>query len=82
MARVKEISVFVDESGSFSPADADLHAPFYLLCMVFHDQSDDISQEVATLGATFEQLVFFRYAATLRIFAGKLTRDTKSRDTE
>lgn len=45
----KEISVFVDESGSFAPAGTDLHSPYYLLCMVFHNQSDDISIEIDRL---------------------------------
>ena len=45
----KEISVFVDESGSFSPVGVDLHSPYYLLCMVFHDQADDISDEIDRL---------------------------------
>ena len=49
----KEISIFVDESGSFSPAGADLHSPYYILCMVFHDQSDDISSELAQLREAF-----------------------------
>ena len=49
----KEISVFVDESGSFAPARSDLHSPYYLLCMVFHDQSDDISNEIARLRDSF-----------------------------
>lgn len=35
--KVKEISVFVDESGTFDP-DAEA-SRFYLVCMVFHDQS-------------------------------------------
>ena len=54
-AMTKEISVFVDESGSFSPAGSDLHSPYYLLCMVFHDQSDDISKEIEQLSAAFVQ---------------------------
>ena len=51
----KEISVFVDESGSFSPVGTDLHSPYYLLCMVFHDQADSISQEVDRLCEAFRQ---------------------------
>ena len=51
----KEISVFVDESGSFAPAGSDLHSPYYLLCMVFHDQSDDISKEIDRLRDAFIQ---------------------------
>ena len=51
----KEISVFVDESGSFVPAGSDLHSPYYLLCMVFHNQADDISTEIARLRDAFIQ---------------------------
>ena len=54
----KEISVFVDESGSFAPIDTDLHSPYYLLCMVFHDQADDIASEVKELESTFVQMGF------------------------
>jgi len=56
MANIKEISVFVDESGSFAPAEADPNSPHYLLCMVFHDQADDISQEVSKLSETLSTL--------------------------
>jgi len=52
----KEISVFVDESGSFAPAGSDLHSPCYLLCMVFHDQSDDITAAIAQLREAFMQM--------------------------
>ena len=43
----KEISVFVDESGSY-----DLNANssrFYIVCMVFHDQADLIGDEIDRL---------------------------------
>lgn len=39
---MKELSVFVDESGDFGLYDC--HSPTYLFTMVFHDQKDDISQ--------------------------------------
>ncbi len=42
--------------GSFAPIDADLHSPYYLLCMVFHDQADDIISEVRELESTFGQM--------------------------
>lgn len=57
-AMTKEISIFVDESGSFSPAGADMHSPYYLLCMVFHDQADDISHEIELLHEAFRQTGF------------------------
>lgn len=38
------LSVFFDESGDQGLADA--HSPFYILAMVFHDQSRDISGHI------------------------------------
>jgi len=52
----KEISVFVDESGSFAPVTRDPHSPYYLLCMVFHDQSVDISKELERLADAFQDM--------------------------
>ena len=40
----KELSVFVDESGRFRYPDSD--SRFYIVGMVFHDQSADITQAV------------------------------------
>ena len=67
----KEISVFVDESGSFAPAGSDLHSPYYLLCMLFHDQSDDISNEIDRLRAAFIQTGI---AADHTVHAGPMIR--------
>ena len=47
----KEISVFVDESGSFEPDE--LSSRFYLICMVFHDQKDDLSPWIKQLESFF-----------------------------
>lgn len=41
MENTKEISVFIDESGSFDRDD--LTSRYYLICMVFHDQSVDLT---------------------------------------
>ena len=68
---VKEISVFVDESGSFAPAEADPVAPFYLLCMVFHNQADDISEEVDRLAGALEGIGLSR---SHTVHAGPLIR--------
>lgn len=38
---MRELSIFIDESGDFGPLQP--HAPFYVLALVIHDQSDDIS---------------------------------------
>ena len=43
----KTLSVFVDESGNFKLPDPD--SRFYILTMVFHDQSVDISHDIAHL---------------------------------
>ena len=44
---MKELSVFIDESGDFG--DYDPKAPFYIISVVIHDQSKDISAEILTL---------------------------------
>ena len=44
---MKELSVFVDESGDFG--EYNHHAPFYIISMVLHDQSIDIDNDLRTL---------------------------------
>ena len=44
---MKELSIFVDESGDFGEYDP--RAPFYILSMVLHDQSIDIRTDLAIL---------------------------------
>ena len=51
MSKIKEISVFVDESGSFATAEADPDSPYYLLCLVFHDAEDSLDAEESNLNA-------------------------------
>ena len=46
-AFVKELSVFIDESGDFGLFE--LHSPFYIVSFVFHDQSVDISPNISHL---------------------------------
>lgn len=41
---VRELSIFIDESGDFGPFEK--HSPFYVLSLVFHDQSDDIASHL------------------------------------
>jgi hypothetical protein len=41
---VKELSVFVDESGVFGKYE--VHSPFYIVSLLFHDQSVDISGNI------------------------------------
>ena len=44
---MKELSVFVDESGDFG--EYDYHAPFYIISMVLHDQESIIDSDLEKL---------------------------------
>ena len=44
---MSELSIFVDESGDFGPYS--FHSPYYIITMVIHDQSFDISDQVIKL---------------------------------
>ena len=41
---MRELSIFVDESGDFGFYEP--HAPFYLFTLVFHDQSNAIEDQI------------------------------------
>ena len=41
---MKELSIFVDESGDFG--EYSYHSPYYIITMVFHNQNDDIAQDI------------------------------------
>ena len=41
------VSVFMDESGDFGPYSP--HSPYYIITLLFHDQSKDISSQVEHL---------------------------------
>ena len=51
---MKELSVFVDESGDFGVYQK--HSPYYIVSMVFHNQSNDISEELSRLDSEFKLL--------------------------
>ncbi len=53
---MKELSVFIDESGDFG--EYSHHAPFYIVTMVFHDQSNNIEANLATLETELSYLGF------------------------
>jgi len=42
---MKELSVFVDESGSFGPYE--FHSPYYIVTLLLHDQSKDITDDIS-----------------------------------
>ena len=44
---MKELSVFIDESGDFGEYSP--HSPYYIITMVFHDQSSSIETEIKHL---------------------------------
>lgn len=51
---MKELSIFVDESGDFG--EFEKHAPYYIVTMVFHDQTVDISDKLKKLKNSLEQM--------------------------
>lgn len=44
---MKELSIFIDESGDFGTYDS--KSPFYIIGIVLHDQSKDISEQIEYL---------------------------------
>ena len=50
---MKELSIFVDESGDFGAFEQ--HAPYYIITMVFHNQSNDISPNISILNNALKQ---------------------------
>lgn len=51
---MKELSIFVDESGDFG--EFEKHAPYYIVTLVFHDQTVDISDNLNKLKNSLEQM--------------------------
>ena len=51
---MKELSVFVDESGDFGAYEH--HCPFYIVTLVFHNQSTDISENINILNSRIRDL--------------------------
>ena len=64
----KILSVFIDESGDFGTYER--HAPYYLVSMVLHDQSIDISERVNGLEHRLANLGYHQHA----IHTGPLIR--------
>lgn len=44
---MKELSIFIDESGDFG--EYNYHSPYYIITMVFHNQSSSIESEMEHL---------------------------------
>ncbi len=62
------LSIFIDESGDFGTYEP--HAPYYLVTMVLHDQSIDISERVNGLEYRLANLGYHQHA----IHTGPLIR--------
>ena len=53
---MKEISIFIDESGDFGKLNP--RSPYYIVTMVFHNQTNDIS---ACLDSLEQELTYLGY---------------------
>ena len=51
---MRELSIFVDESGDFG--EYAKHSPFYIITMILHDQSKDISADILKLESEITNL--------------------------
>lgn len=51
---MKELSIFIDESGDFG--EYEVHSPYYIITMVFHDQSNDIQPAISILNTELSYL--------------------------
>ena len=51
---MKELSVFVDESGDFG--EYEFHSPFYILSLIIHEQDISIDEELKTLDQKLSDL--------------------------
>ena len=47
----KILSVFIDESGDFGPYE--IHAPYYLVSMILHNQNIDISENIKVFDSQY-----------------------------
>ena len=53
---LKELGIFIDESGDFG--DYDFHSPYYIISMVFHDQTTDLSSPILKLDQDLSAIGF------------------------
>lgn len=53
---MKELSVFIDESGDFGPYQN--HSPFYIVTLILHDQSKSINSSIKRLNSAISQTDF------------------------
>lgn len=51
---MKELSIFIDESGDFG--EYDYHSPYFIITMVFHNQQEDIQPAILKLNRELSYL--------------------------
>ena len=74
---MKELSIFVDESGDWG--EYDYHSPYYIISMVLHDQSYDISENLIQLERQLSDIGYPHHT----IHAGPIIRsENEYRDEE
>lgn len=56
---MSKLSIFVDESGDFGPYEK--HAPYYIIAMVFHDQSDDLTSDMKKLDRELQYMGYYHH---------------------
>lgn len=57
---MKALSIFVDESGDFGSYEK--HAPYYIITMVFHDQTTDLTEPIKHLNTELAHLGYPNHA--------------------
>lgn len=62
------LSIFIDESGDFGSYES--HAPYYLISLIFHNQSSDISERIKVFDSHLVNLGYHHHA----IHTGPLIR--------
>ena len=56
---MRELSIFIDESGDFGKSDN--HSPYYIVSMIFHNQSDAIINQIASLDSSLNEMGFVNH---------------------
>lgn len=65
---MKELSIFIDESGDFG--EYDYHSPYYIISIVMHNQSINLSQDISKLNTELSQMGYGNHC----IHAGPIIR--------
>ena len=53
---MNEVSIFIDESGDFSPLET--HAQYYIVTLIIHEQTIDISDNILKLNKAISNMGF------------------------